>query len=85
MDKKEEIYPLYRKIVYKILYKPLYNIVVLNLRHYSAFVPKIGDFSGKVDIYSKREVLNINRFPLVVFFRKKFSCAKSYNSCPMTL
>ena len=27
-------------------------------------------------IYSKREVLNINRFPLVVFFRKKFSSAE---------
>ena len=41
-------------------------------------VPKIGDFSGKVDIYSKRDVLKINRFPLVVFFRKKFSRAESY-------
>ena len=40
-------------------------------------VPKIGDFSGKVDIYSKREVLNINHFSLVVFFRKKFSRAES--------
>ena len=40
-------------------------------------VPKIGDFSGKVDIYSKREVMKINRFPLVVFFRKKFSRAES--------
>ena len=49
MDKKEEIYPLYRKIVYKILYKPLYNIVVLNIQRYSAFVPKIGVISGKVD------------------------------------
>ena len=48
-------------------------------------VPKIGDFSGKVDIYSKREVLNINRFPLVVFFRKKFfraeSCAEDILVC----
>ena len=50
MDKKEEIYPLYRKIVYKILHKPLYNIVVLNTQRYSAFVPKIGEFGGEVDI-----------------------------------
>ena len=64
MDKKEEIYPLYRKIVYKILYRPLYNIVVLNIQRFGVFVPKnrfrlivrahwrdkkIGDFSGKVD------------------------------------
>ena len=38
---------------------------------------KIGEFSGNVHIYSKREVLKINRFPLVVFFRKKFSRAES--------
>ena len=38
MDKKEEIYPLYRKIVYKILYKPLYNIVVLNIQRFGVFV-----------------------------------------------
>ena len=38
MDKKEEIYPLYRKIVYKILYKPLYNIVVLNTQRFGNFV-----------------------------------------------
>ena len=50
MDKKEEIYPLYCKIVYKILYRPLYNIVVPYLRHYSTFVPKIGEIGGKVDI-----------------------------------
>ena len=49
MDKKEEIYPLYRKIVYKILYKPLYNIVVLNIQRLGVFVPKIGVISGKVD------------------------------------
>ena len=35
------------------------------------------DFGGRVDIYSKREVLKINRFPLVVFLRKKFICDKS--------
>ena len=40
-------------------------------------MPKIGDFSGEVDIKSKRDVLKINRFPLVVFFRKKFSRAES--------
>ena len=28
-------------------------------------------------VESKREVLNINRFPLVVFLRKKFSRAES--------
>ena len=46
----------------------LYIIVLPYLRHYSAFVPKIGVFSGKVDTQSKRDVLRINRFPLVVFF-----------------
>jgi hypothetical protein len=49
---------------------------VLNLRHYSAFVPKIGDFSGKMDIYSKREVLNINCFPLAYFLEKSFRVPK---------
>ena len=29
--------------------------------------------------YSKREVLYINHFPLVVFLRKKFSCAEKYS------
>ena len=38
MDKKEEIYPLYRKIVCEILYKPLYNIVVLNTQRFGNFV-----------------------------------------------
>ena len=55
----------------------LYIIVLPYLRHYSAFVPKIGVFSGKVDTQSKREILKINRFPLVVFFRRKFSRAES--------
>ena len=41
------------------------------------FCAEIGEFSGNVHIYSKREVLNINRFPLVYFFRKKFSRAES--------
>ena len=55
----------------------VYNIVLPYFRHFGSFVPKIGEFSGNVHIYSKREVLKINRFPLVVFFRKKFSRAES--------
>ena len=76
MDKKEEIYPLYRKIVYKILYKPLYNIVVLNIQRFGVFVPKIGVISGKVDTYSKRDTLKINRFPLAYFLEKSFRVPK---------
>ena len=55
----------------------LYIYIVLPyLRHFGSFVPKIGDFGEKSGIYNTREVLKINRFPLVVFFRKKFSRAE---------
>ena len=49
------------------------------------FCAEIGEFSGNVHIYSKREVMKINCFPLVVFFRKKFSraedCAEDFLVC----
>lgn len=46
------------------------------LRHYGVFVPKIGDFSGKVNTKSKRDGLSINHFPLVVFLEKSLSVSK---------
>ena len=30
---------------------PLYYIVLPYLRHFGSFVPKIGDFGGRLDIY----------------------------------
>ena len=71
MDKKEEIYPLYRKIVYKILYKPLYNIVVLNIQRFGVFCAYILKIWQSIGSYSKREVLCLLRFQVSVFLLEK--------------
>ena len=49
----------------------LYIIVVLNLRRYSVFAPKIGDFERKIGANDMRKLLYYNNFRISVFFLKK--------------
>ena len=46
----------------------LYIIVVLNLRRFSVFVPKIGDFERKIGVNDMRKLLYYNHFRVSVFF-----------------
>ena len=55
----------------------LYIIVVLNLRRYSVFAPKIGDFERKIGANDMRKWLYYNHFRVSVFFLKKvFACRR---------
>ena len=53
MDKKEEIYPLYCKIVCKILYKSLYNIVALNIQRFGVYIQIISELCKDLGLVSK--------------------------------
>ena len=46
----------------------LYIIVVLNLRRFSVFAPKIGDFERKIGANDMRKLLYYNNFRVSVFF-----------------
>ena len=46
----------------------LYIIVVLNLRRFCVFAPKIGDFERKVGANDMRKLLHYNNFRVSIFF-----------------
>ena len=71
MDKKEEIYPIYRKIVYKILYRPLYNYSRAEYSAFWCFCAYILKIWQSIGSYSKREVLCLLRFQVSVFLLEK--------------
>ena len=50
---------------------PLYIIGLLNLRRYSDFAPKIGDFERKIGANDMRKWLYYNHFRMGVFFFEK--------------
>ena len=50
------------------MFMPLYIIVVLNLRRFSVFAPKIGDFERKIGANDMRKWLYYNHFCMGVFF-----------------
>ena len=59
------------------MFMPLYIIVVLNLRRFSVFAPKIGDFERKIGANDMRKWLYYNHFRMGVFFLKKlFVCRR---------
>ena len=59
------------------MFMPLYIIVVLNLRRFSVFAPKIGDFERKIGTNDLRKWLYYNHFRMGVFFLKKlFVCRR---------
>ena len=59
------------------MFMPLYIIVVLNLRRFSVFAPKIGDFERKIGANDMRKWLDYNHFRMGVFFLKKlFVCRR---------
>ena len=49
----------------------LYIIGLLNLRRYSDFAPKIGDFERKIGANDMRKLLHYNNFRVSVFFFEK--------------
>ena len=53
------------------MFMPLYIIVVLNLRRFSVFAPKIGDFERKIGANDMRKWLYYNHFRMGVFFFEK--------------
>ena len=63
-------------IIYFIIV-PLYIIGLLNLRRFSVFAPKIGDFERKTGVNEIRKLLYYNNFRVSVFFLKKvFACRR---------
>ena len=54
----------------------LYIIGMLNLRRFSVFAPKIGDFERKIGANETRKLLYYNNFRVSVFFEKSFRVPK---------